>query len=151
VVRKELASATATGAGYGSGIYTSDWTDRTYAECRRRAEELLFQGERVLVDATFADERRRIEFLEVARNWGIPVQFLVCQSEPATIKGRIDVRRGDASDADWSIYLEIARRWEPPSRQTRRALRAISTDLSVESSVQQAWTALVEAGLVDRR
>ena len=153
VVRKELAKATGdsvVGSQFGSGIYTPDWTDRTYAECRRRAEEVLFQGERVLVDATFVDERRRIEFLEVAQKWGIPVVFLVCQSEPATIKGRLDARRGDASDADWNIYLEVARRWEPPGRRTRRTVRTISTDLSVESSMQQAWTALAEAGLVAR-
>lgn len=152
VVRKELAQAAAgtpTGAEYGGGIYTPDWTDRTYAECRRRAEDALFQGERVIVDATFVDERRRIEFLDVAQNWGIPAQFLVCQSEPATVKARLAARHGDASDADWNIYLEVAGRWERPGRRTRRALRTISTDLSAESSLQQACTALAEAGLAE--
>src|SRR5262249_6350197 len=34
-------------------LYSSDWNERTYVECLRRAEGLLFEGQRVLVDATF--------------------------------------------------------------------------------------------------
>jgi uncharacterized protein len=154
IVRKELAEPAglvATGAEFGVGIYTREWTDRTYAECRRRVEEALFQGERVLVDATFAEEQRRIEFLDAARDWGIPVQFFVCQSEPETVKARLASRRGDASDADWDIYREVASRWERPGSQTGRVLRAIATDLSAESSLQQALTALSDVCLVERR
>ena len=49
-VRKELAGLApgATAASpFESGIYTPEWTARTYAACLRRAEALLFQGGRV--------------------------------------------------------------------------------------------------------
>src|SRR5262249_13214037 len=50
VVRKELAGVPAAApkpAAPGEDIYTAAWSDRTYAECLRRAEALLFEGERV--------------------------------------------------------------------------------------------------------
>src|SRR5262249_55631567 len=61
LVRKELAGVPAATAAsgpsaFGQGIYTPEWTDRTYAECLRRAEAELFEGRRVLVDASFAAE-----------------------------------------------------------------------------------------------
>src|SRR5262249_20569256 len=65
VVRKELAGAS-------EGIYTPEWAERTYAECLRRAEQVLFEGQRPLVDATFREERWRRDFLALADRWGVP-------------------------------------------------------------------------------
>src|SRR5262249_36109920 len=55
VVRKELAGLPAeepARASLDEGIYTPAWTARTHAECLRRAEHALFEGKRVLVDAS---------------------------------------------------------------------------------------------------
>src|SRR5262249_9213265 len=101
VVRKELAGVTgaAEPAGMDEGIYTTAWTERTYAECLRRAEHLLFEGRRVLLDATFQDERRRRDFLDMARRWVVPTLFVVCRADPAIVRRRLESRRGDVSDA----------------------------------------------------
>ena len=114
VVRKELA-----GVGgeeccseFGQGIYTTEWTKRTYAECLRRAEELLFYGERVLVDANFREENQRRMFLDSALRWGVPTVFLLCETEPELVRTRLAKRSGDASDADWSVYEKAVETWE---------------------------------------
>jgi aminoglycoside phosphotransferase family enzyme/predicted kinase len=150
VVRKELAGlpadAPAPAADQG-GIYTRDWTDRTYAECLRRAEARLFEGERVIVDATFVEERRRQEFFDAALRWGVPALFLVCEADAATVKARLDARRGDASDADWEVYLHAARRWEEPGGQVARSTRRIAAGESADASLLQAWNALCDVGL----
>ena len=47
-IRKELAGLPAEAsarAPYGSGIYTGEWTERTYAELLHRAAVLLAHGE----------------------------------------------------------------------------------------------------------
>jgi len=150
VVRKELAGiegSAESGAGFSEGLYTSEWTDRTYAECLRRAEERLFQGARVIVDATFSEEKRRQPYFDVALRWGIPVLFLVCTAEPEAIKARLEKRRGDASDADWSVYLEAARRWQAPSRKTARATCWIATDESSDAALEQARRFLANVSL----
>ena len=48
----------------GEDFYTEEWNDRTYQECLRRAEEILFEGGRVLDRCElFSDESRRRLFL----------------------------------------------------------------------------------------
>src|SRR5579884_50476 len=58
VVRKELAAQDSASPQRQQVIYTSEWTARTYAECLHRAEQLLFEGKRVIVDATFREDEQ---------------------------------------------------------------------------------------------
>jgi predicted kinase len=61
-IRKELAglpAETSARARYGSGIYTAEWTERTYRELQRRAAVLLAHGESVIADASFITARQR--------------------------------------------------------------------------------------------
>ncbi|HLJ95752.1 MAG TPA: AAA family ATPase [Gemmataceae bacterium] len=130
VIRKELAGAPAgsqPSTAFEDGLYTTAWTERTYAECLRRTEELLFEGKRVLVDASFREEKHRRSFLEAAQRWGVRSVLLLCRAEPEVVRQRLENRRGDASDADWRIYLQAAMRWEDPSPPTRRFVRELHT------------------------
>ncbi len=114
-VRKELAREGAQDsapAAFGEDLYAADWNQRTYAECLRRAEDGLFQGRRVLIDASFRKEAHRRRFLEAASRWGITGCLLLCRAEPAVIRERLATRQGDASDADETIYEAIAERWD---------------------------------------
>ncbi len=116
VVRKEIFPGSVPASpGFQEGIYASDVTRRTYEECLRRVEALFFQGRRVLVDATFREDFQRRVFLEAAGRYAVPAVFLVCQAEPDPIRQRLAQRRGDASDADWSVYSRMAVQWESPS------------------------------------
>src|SRR5690606_6459644 len=47
------------GAAYQEGIYTPEWTDRTYQTMLERARPLLERGESVVLDASFAARRHR--------------------------------------------------------------------------------------------
>jgi aminoglycoside phosphotransferase family enzyme/predicted kinase len=146
VVRKELAGATPSAAA--GGLYSAEWNERTYAECMRRAERLLFEGRRVLVDATFREEGRRRSFLDAARAWGVPGLFLICQALPQTIARRLRDRRGDASDADWSVYLQAAQQWEAVGSATAPLARVISTEGGTEPAFAQASEEVRRAGLL---
>ena len=130
LVRKELAGRSGhrlTPAAFGADLYSPDWNDRTYTECLRRAEQLVFEGRRVLVDASFREESRRRTFLDAARGWGIVACLMHCEAAKDVVSDRLDRRRGDASDADWTTYLEAARRWEKPAPLTRAVIRPIDT------------------------
>lgn len=147
VVRKELAglsSTTPSPAAIESGLYTPEWTVRTYAECRARAERSLFDGERVLIDATFMEEQHRGGFLRLARDWGVHGLMFVCDAPPAIVRARLAARTGDASDADWSVYQSVARRWEKPRPETVGRVNLLDTGASTESAVEQALAVLHE-------
>jgi aminoglycoside phosphotransferase family enzyme/predicted kinase len=121
VVRKELAANVA-------DAYAPEWTDRTYAECLRRAEALLFEGRRVIVDANFRREAQRRLFLEAAVRWGVRGLLLVCRASPEVVRERLSARSGDASDATWTIYQRLAAEWEEPGDFTRRWIHDVVTD-----------------------
>ena len=115
-------------AGYEMGLYAPEWTERTYAECLRRAEARLFDGERVLVDASFRTDATRRQFLEAAGRLSVPATILFCKAAPEVARARLERRRGDSSDADWPTYLEAAARFEPPSPFTRAHAHEIDAD-----------------------
>jgi aminoglycoside phosphotransferase family enzyme/predicted kinase len=149
-VRKELAGLSpdqSAAAGYGAGIYAPAWTDRTYLECSRRAGSDLFEGKRVLVDATFRDEAQRRHLLGLARHLGVPGLLLVCQAQPALVQARLEERRDDLSDADWAVYLETAQRWQPLGAESRRRFHAIDTGQPDTAALVQALDVLREHGL----
>ena len=136
VVRKELS---ATG-----DLYAPEMTARTYAECQRRAEKLLFAGQRVLVDANFRLAAQREAFLDLARRWGVPAVLGVCQADAAVIQQRLAARRGDASDADWQVYQQVAGEWE----EAGSAAHVIDTNGPTESALARVQAILAGAGLL---
>jgi aminoglycoside phosphotransferase family enzyme/predicted kinase len=151
VIRKELA-----GVGgeecrseFGQGIYTAEWTKRTYAHCLRQAEERLFHGERVLVDANFREEKQRRMFLDAALRWSVPTIFLLCETEPELVRARLAKRSGDASDADWSVYENAVVTWEELGPKTRSRLQTINTDEALESALHNTLSMLRKQGLSD--
>ena len=76
-VRKRLAGIApdeSAAAPLDQGLYTPEWRERVYAVCLEHAEEALFEGRRVVVDATFQEESKRRAFLDAARAWGVPVR-----------------------------------------------------------------------------
>ncbi|HYF01164.1 MAG TPA: AAA family ATPase [Planctomycetota bacterium] len=112
VVRKRLAGLPETARG-GDALYAPEFTRRTYAECLARAEAILSEAGRVVVDATFgsADERRAFD--EVARSWAVPFGVLHCRLAPDLARERLAARHGDASDADVAVYERMAASWPP--------------------------------------
>jgi uncharacterized protein len=152
VVRKELAHhATATygpiGSSFEEDMYTPKWNERTYAECLRRAELLLFEGKRALVDANFREEKRRRAFLDAATSWGIPGLLLLCKADPHLVRTRLKERQNDASDADWSVYQRAACDWQDPGPHTAQNSWKISTSGSQEQTVAAALEVLAKLRL----
>ena len=149
-VRKTLAGLPVdadASAPFGEGLYDQSWHDRTYRACLEEADRALLRGERVLVDASFREDRRRRAFLRLARRRGVPVLWLLCRADPAEARRRLEERRGDASDAGPSIYREAARRWEEPGADVRRVLRDVRCEGGPEAAVDAALGHLREAGL----
>ena len=152
VVRKELAGvsprARAT-APFGKELYAPAWTDRTYAECLRRAEKLLFQGKRVVVDASFRKEQSRRDFCELAARHAVPAVFIRCNADPEAVRFRLRDRMGDPSDADWLVYREAAKQWQEPGPLTRPILREAPARGTEEQTLSWALAQLRELALVD--
>jgi len=151
VVRKELAGVDfdrSAASEWQAGIYTHDFTLRTYAECLRRAGALLLEGKRVIVDATFGAEEQRIAFLRAARALCVPALWFVCRASPDCVRDRISKRTGDVSDADWGVYEQARRAWEAATPESERARIDIDTERGTETAQSHAVSALTERELL---
>jgi aminoglycoside phosphotransferase family enzyme/predicted kinase len=124
-IRKELAGVPITEKA--EGYYTGIWTSRTYLECWERAGAIIRDGGRVIVDATFAEERFWGAFLGLADKLAVPAAFLICQADAALVKQRIRARHGDISDADERVYDEVAAKWEAIDPWSNRWATEIDT------------------------
>lgn len=146
VVRKELAKEPSEHAGYQQGLYAPEMTRATYDECRRRAEGLLAEGERVIIDASFADDAERLACFDLGRSLAVPVGFVRCEVSRKIALERIRGRRGDASDADEAIHDRLARDWQPLSAEMEPFHLGVTTDRSPAESAEEVR--LWFAGLV---
>ena len=140
-VRKELAEAEGVKAGrrdFEDGIYSPEWTDRTYQTCLARAERELLDGRRVIVDATFGRDAWRQAFLELATTLGVPGILLFCEAAPSVVRSRLNSRSHDLSDADWMVHQRSARQWEPPGSKSSRRMHWINTTGLPDQAAAQA-------------
>jgi predicted kinase len=108
---------------------------------------VVFQGERVLVDATFWEESRRRTFLEAAKRWGVPGFLFLCHAEPDIVQRRLAARVHDVSDADWAVYSSMLERWQQPGASTRSVLRDIPTGGEPAEALLHALEALKDLQL----
>ncbi len=115
-----------------------------------RAKNLLYAGQRVLVDASFKEERRRLAFVDAARDWGVPVRLFVCTSPAGEVRERLAARAGDPSDADWTIYEHVRDTWEPPGTHDAALCEEIDTSGTPAQSLEKALAALGRARLFPR-
>lgn len=150
-VRKELAgqsSDTSAAARFQEGIYSREWTEKTYNECLRRAESDLLMGRRVIVDATFLREADRRRFKESAQRLALSAVCLLCVADQEVVHRRLNDRRGDVSDADWGVYLEATKQWEPPGPSESLTTSVIDSGQSTEHSMHLAVEVLTRAELL---
>jgi aminoglycoside phosphotransferase family enzyme/predicted kinase len=121
VLRKEMAGIPAAEHrrdAYNEGIYTPEFTRRTYGEMFRRAGESLRDGRGVIVDASFSRREDRTGIADLARRMGVPFHLfhVVCPEE--VILGRLEARTDDpfqVSDGRLELIARQREDFEPIS------------------------------------
>ena len=154
-VRKELVGASSrtgpggrdSGAEYLGGIYAPEWTERTYTECRRRAEDLLLDGRRVVVEGSFRRDAHRKALADVASTLGVRLLILDCVASPEEARRRLAERAPGSSDADWVIHQQMAADWEPASEATLPFVREVPVAGSCAEAMERVRGQLTKAGV----
>ncbi|UCE97328.1 MAG: AAA family ATPase [Dehalococcoidia bacterium] len=100
---------------YDNGIYSPEFSRKTYDTMLDEAKNILAEGGSVIMDASFikAGERQRAKAL--AEEMGAGFYILECRSDEETIRRRLSQRleKGSVSDGRWEIYLVQKERFEP--------------------------------------
>jgi aminoglycoside phosphotransferase family enzyme/predicted kinase len=150
VFRKRLAGILPTahvGAEYRSGLYSEEFSQRTYATLLARAEEELCARRGVIVDATCKRREDRHALLELAQRLQVPVLFLECRASLAEVERRLRKRErlGDsASDATWDIALREQETFLPFDDIPERCHLVIETEQNLDEALEAVEERLAE-------
>ncbi|MGW3354364.1 bifunctional aminoglycoside phosphotransferase/ATP-binding protein [Streptomyces bungoensis] len=139
-MRKELAGLPpeqSAAAGYGEGLYTPEWTARTYTALLDRAAALLSLGESVVLDATWSHARAREAALRVADRTSADLVALHCHVPREVSEARLGTRGPGISDAGPAVADAMAAA-EPPWPEAV----AVDTSGPLRSAVDRALAAV---------
>jgi len=141
VVRKRdiaggMVAGRPTVSGIGQGIYTAEFSRRTYMRLLTLAEQALADPARrcVILDGSYQLEQERrqvIERFSAVAN----VSFIYCFCSEHVTRGRLDLRRREeaaVSDATLEVYLHQCRTFEKPREIPGRQLLELDTDAPLE-------------------
>jgi len=104
------------GAGFMSGIYTPEFSNRTYDHLLSCAQSCLRGGVSVIVDAAFLNGGDRRLFGELATQQGAQFVIVSCNADRQIMAERIKARqqaRIDPSDADVAVLDRQLQKMQP--------------------------------------
>jgi hypothetical protein len=142
-VRKELAGINPTESQHetiDTGIYTKDFSRKTYCTLLERAEIRLQRGDSVILDASYQYAQDRQDARALAKNLNCQVYFILCQCSEVEMKRRMDEREQDpaaVSDGRWEIYVQQKNRFEPPDELGASELIIIDTQPPLDDLLEK--------------
>ncbi|NWF54777.1 MAG: AAA family ATPase [Syntrophaceae bacterium] len=119
VIRKELARISPWQhrfEDFHRGIYTPEFSQKTYRALLERARNSLESGESIILDASFKKQADRLAARELARTWQAGFLFIECQASDEKIRERLARRvseKSDPSDGRWEILAEQKKDYDP--------------------------------------
>ena len=135
VERKRLAGLQPMESGQaepGKGIYTREFSDRTYRHLLGLAADIIDAGYSVIVDATFLVSEQRNIFRHLAMEKDIAFNILDFVAPVEVLQKRLKQRTGDASDADLEVLERQITTLMPFSESEKSFVIIIDTEIEKE-------------------
>ena len=129
-----------------AGLYTQDFTRRTYARLAECVRSCLSGGESVVVDAANLRRREREAFVRIAADLGASAQLVHCQAPLEVLRERVAARSAAGTDASEATVALLERQpsyWEALSEAER--LITLEVDTSRPGQVDAAVHRLAQA------
>jgi uncharacterized protein len=132
--RKRLAGiepSAAAGARVREGIYSPEFSHRTYSRLADCAESSLRAGLSVIIDAAFLETTDRRVFRTLAARLKVPCAIVSCEADPITLAQRVTGRsldRKDPSDATLSVLDAQLREIQPFEPDEQRCVIHVDTE-----------------------
>ncbi len=121
IVRKELITGISAHEKrqepFGQGIYSPEYTEKTYRALSRLAGQRLIIGQDVIVDATYIDKEKRKQIIGLSKACGAKAIFIHCTCPEDVALERMSRRIEDAdtpSDGRKEIFEKQQMIFTPP-------------------------------------
>lgn len=142
VVRKELAGLAPVSnrkESLNQGIYSKEFTKKTYDALLQHAEHDLSANVSVVLDASYQNKTERDRIITLARKGDVQVYFVYCTCSETETKKRLNIRAKDpraVSDGRLEIYLAQKERFEQPEEISPEQRINIFTEAPVEELLE---------------
>lgn len=150
VTRKALAGVGVREHRYvpmGKGIYSSDYSKRTYDAILEKAEEHLKAGRSVVMDASFRRSGERARAMAVAQRLSVDLWIIECVLPENGVKARLGTRLKEGvsvSDGRWELFHQQQCEWEPvqeaPDNRYVQLDTSGSRQQTIEKLLQQLYS-----------
>ncbi len=130
------------------GIYSLEYTHRTYDRLHDCAANALRGGESIIVDAAFLKHDERVRMLELARDLNVPAAIVHCVAPAEVLRARVGQRArsgDDASEAGVAILERQPGFWEDFGADERTAV--VTVDTTEPDAATRALDALRSQGI----
>jgi uncharacterized protein len=133
------------------GLYTPEFTQRTYARLGDCVRSCLGGGESVVVDAANLRRHEREAFVRIAADFGVNVQLVLCQAPLEVLRERVAARSAAGTDASEATVTLLERQpsyWEALSEAERIITHEVDTSRpgQVEAAVYRLAQARRDRG-----
>lgn len=149
-IRKELAGLVAHASqpeSFQAGIYSAEFSKKTYDALLHHAELALSSNRSVVLDGSYQAKMERGRVDDLARRYNAPGIFVLCRCPEELMKERMAQRAQDplaVSDGRWEIYLQQKASFEAPIELPPTTLITIDTNAPVATLLTRlrSYTAL---------
>ena len=138
-VRKELAGIAANERrpdGMGQGIYTPEFSEKTYQAMLEQAAQDCKQGAAgVVLDGSYSKATDRHKVIDLAKALCADVLFILCSCSEQETQQRLALRAKDpnaVSDGRWEIFIRQREKFERPEELPPHQVRYIDTEAEPE-------------------
>jgi predicted kinase len=143
VIRKELAGCARNSRqdfAINQGIYSPEFTKKTYAELLHRAEKGLQSADKdcVVLDGSYKNNSDRQSIVSLFSPQAA-VFFIYCSCSEATIKKRLQTRAADplsVSDGRWEIYEQQKASFQIPTNIDGARLLHLNTEKHIDELIK---------------
>ena len=148
-IRKELAGIDPTSSRhvpFGSDIYSSQFSARTYSQLHERATIHLKRGQSVLLDASYMSPDLRRQAMETARK--ADAGFLLLHLDPGEEELRNRLRKrikdsGAISDGREEILEDQIKAFSPPLEVPGEQKLTLNSSLSLDHLIRETYCRLL--------
>jgi predicted kinase len=122
---------------FESGIYSTEFTRKTYDALFAEAEKILKDGGSAIIDATFIRSADRKTAKKLAEETGAKFFIIECKLDEETAHARLNKRMNEcsASDGRWEVYLAQKNNIEPVNEVSIAEHIIIDSAKSAEDNV----------------
>jgi aminoglycoside phosphotransferase family enzyme len=110
---------------YEKGIYSEEFTNKTYNELLKEASEVLGEGRSIILDASYKSRAERERATAQAREKGARFFIVECVCEEEVVRARLKKRMGEkeVSDGRWETYERQKKEFEEITENEGRLIR----------------------------